>query len=76
MQTKTQSAQAEQKDPRKIKVFKEHPAWEGERKWFMLPAHLLNSLYLGSWYTDDGYPSEKEVAYIRSQYSEPVVLVY
>jgi hypothetical protein len=58
-----------------IKAFKESDVWGHHDKWWTVPSHILQDLYLGTWETEE-FPTPQQLEYIRGQYRESVVLVY
>lgn len=67
----TKSANA----PTVIRVFKDDPAWDLHSKWWMLPMHRIQELYVATYECDhDELPSPGELAHIRRLHPDCVLV--
>lgn len=53
-----------------IMVFADSPEWDKpHEKWFMLPAHVLDSLYIATYEMDhDELPFPEDIAYVKQRH--------
>ncbi len=54
-----------------VRVFRDDPTWDAHEKWWMVPTHLANALYVCAYECDDF----RQVAWIEKQHPG-CVLVY